>query len=1737
MTEGLEHSGARPEPIAVIGMACRFAGGIDSPAKFWRLLRDGADTIGEVPEDRWAWYARQSGAHAAALRDVTRSGAFLDDIKGFDADFFDLTPREAALMDPQQRIVLELAWEALEHAGIPPRSLAGTDTGVFMGVGADDYGRRLLEDLPRIEAWTGIGSSYCAVANRVSYALDLRGPSAVVDTACSSSLVSIHLAAQALRAGECPVALAGGVLVMAAPGLSLVLDAAGATSPDGRCKSFAADADGYGRGEGGGMVVLKRLSDARRDGDPVLAVLRGSAVHQDGRTNGIMAPSGDAQAHLMRRTYEAAGIDPATVGYVEAHGTGTRAGDPLEAAAMASVFGKGRAAEEPCLIGSVKPNIGHLEAGAGVAGVIKAVLALQHAEIPPSLNCDTPNPAIPWDEARLRVVTEPTPFPEQAGPRRAGVSGYGYGGTIAHVILEEADATAERPSTEDTGPALYPVSGASAEAVRQNAGRLVGWLTAHRDTSLADVGHTLAVRRPHLPHRAAVFAEDRTELINRLGELAVSGPESVAGPAAGPGAVWVFSGHGSQWVGMGRELMDTDPAFTAVLDEIDPVFVAELGVSPKAVVRSDARQPVDVIQPMIFAMQVALAATWRARGLRPAAVLGHSVGEIAAAVTAGVLTLEEGARLVCRRSALLRRVAGQGGMVMVALPPEDVERRLAGRTDLAVAVAAATTSTVVSGDVTAIQQFTERLRAEGTGGRLVDSDVAFHSAQMDPLLDELAAAAADLEPRPATVPLYSTALADPRTDSPRDGAYWAANLRNTVRFVQALTAALEDGHRLFLEVSPHPVVEHSINETFDGLGITDGFVTHTLRRAKPERETLLTNLGLLHGQGADVDWRALWPEGDVADLPTTAWQHKPHWAEEPDPPTAAAEHHDVAGHTLLGGRTVVRGTTPAHVWSTRLDRESRPYPGNHPVRNVEIIPAAVLLNTFATAAAAVGPRADLAEVALRVPVSVTSTRDLQVVLQDGTIRLSSRLSGRGTPGEDTAEQGWATHTTATLEPRTDPAAEPAGDAATTEELPAGFVIDRLASLGVAAMGFPWVVEQLHRGEGTLVATVRADPDPQRRPDTWASVLDAALSTASVVFTGEPILRMPAHITRVSLADTPPAQAVITVRQTGELTVDVEIADGEGAVVGRLTGLRYGVLDGAPAADAGTGVGPHKLVHPLGWVALESGEPQPRRAAVLLGPDSALIGRLTERLAGAAVPFRVIGAPDELTEDELTGEYDILVVPGRARPATVASAAAEASWLLSATAQRLASTQARLWCVTQGVRSGADEAALAHASTWGVGRIVGGEHPEIWGGVVDVGDSPEDVPALLDVLTTARGEDVVAIRDGEPLVPRLLPLEGEPAGRARGCQPDGTYLVTGGLGVLGLRVAQWLADRGARRIVLAGRQGLPPRDTWDTVTDPEAKAKLDAVRSLERLGVTVVPVAVDIADHAEAARLLAPAALGLPPVRGVVHAAGVLDNRELRTLDEESLRTVLRPKVDGGLTLHRLYPPGSVDFFALFSSSGYLLGLPGQASYAAANAFLDALAAHRRAAGDTGTTSFGWTSWRGLGMSTSSEIIDVELAARGTADIAPADAFAAWELIERHDLGYAAVLRTVPLGPGDRRLPLLSALPEDTTGQDGEPEHDEPWAGLTGAELTAVLTAEIRDQVSAETKLPAAEVDPRRPLVEMGLDSVMTVRIRRGLERRFGLQLPSTLFWDRPTVEAVAELLAERLDPAELEQAA
>jgi 6-methylsalicylic acid synthase len=1142
-----------PEPVAIVGMGCRLPGGIGSPAALWELLDSNRDVIGEVPAERWESYPARGPEYARAVRRAVTIGGYLDDIAGFDADFFGISPREAELMDPQQRVTLEVAWETLEQAGIAPGTLAGTDASVFMGVCCDDYGRQLLEDLPRLEAWTGIGSSMCAVANRVSYALDLRGPSVVTDTACSASLVALHQACQALRSGETSLALAGGVMLVASPSFALVLEAAGALSPDGNSRAFDAAANGYIRSEGCAMLALKRLSDARRDGDRVLALVRGSAVCQDGRTNGIMAPSQDAQAHLVRRACRNAGVPLTSVDYVEAHGTGTALGDPIEAGALAATVGRGR--RSPCLIGSVKTNVGHLEAASGVAGIIKVALALRHDRIPATLPLAGLNPDIDWDGSGLKVVTENTPWPRSSRrPRRAGVGNYGYGGTLAHVIIEEAPEAAQRRAVTADTARLFPLSAASQAGLRANAARLAAWLAGPgRDTSLNAVGWTLAHGRSALAARACVVATDRAGLAARLEELAQgrqpAGPQARRG-AVPPRPVWVFSGHGAQWSGMGRDLIRAEPALGEVFDEIEEIYLANLGVSPRQAIEAGDFGDVALAQAMTFAMQAGLARIWQRYGVRPAAIIGHSVGEIAAAVAAGLLDLAEAAELACRRSVLLRQVAGRGAMVMLDVPFE--EARALTVPGVTAAIKASPHSTVLSGDAAALAGLEERWRARGLTPRRVNTDVAFHSPHMDGLLACLGTGAAGLHPRPAQVPVYTTALDDPRANPPRDAGYWVANLRNPVRFADAVAAAAQDGHRVFLEVSAHPVVAHSIMQTLE-----DAVVVPSLRRGVPEHQTLLGNLGTLHCLGVPVNWDVLYPARELADLPATAWQHKRYWAQ-PAPPARVLQH-DVDSHTVLGHRTVVQGVSPVTLWQTRLDEPSRPYPGSHRVLDTEILPAAVVLTTFLAAAGA----GALADVTLKVPIAVSTPRDIQVVRQDGKLRLSSRLTSAG------QDDAWLTHAVATV---TDPPDGGELDAAACAEvLDPGCVMGRLRDIGVDGIGFDWAVREIRRAPRRLLTRLTAVP-------TWASLFDAALSAAPVVFPGPPLLRMPGRLREVTVYGAPPPEVLVSIRlrraegKAGDVEVDLTLAGLDRTVVARLSGVRFGVVRqaAAPVAAAVTG---------------------------------------------------------------------------------------------------------------------------------------------------------------------------------------------------------------------------------------------------------------------------------------------------------------------------------------------------------------------------------------------------------------------------------------------------------------------------------------------------------------------------------------------------------------------------------------
>lgn len=1713
------------EPIAILGMSCRLPGGVNSSSDLWRLLAAGDDGIGVVPEGRWDAYESRAPGQ---LRGIGRTGGFLSNAAAFDARFFGITPREAEQMDPQQRILLELAWESLEDASIRPSTIAGTSAGVFIGVGSDDYGRQMLEDIPRIEAWTGIGASMCATANRISYHLDLHGPSMAVDTACSSSLVSVHLACQALRSRETELAIAGGVNIMAGPGLTKVLDAAGATSPDGTSKSFDASANGYGRGEGAGVVVLKRLSDAQRDGDRVLAVVRGSSVRQDGRTKGIMAPNGDAQAEVARQALRVAGVDPRTVHYVEAHGTGTRAGDPIEATALSSVYGAGRGGSQPCLIGSVKPNIGHLEAGAGIAGLMKVVLAIRHGYIPPTIRHSVPTPAIDWASSGLSVVTTLKEWPAHEGPKRAGVSSFGYGGTVAHMVLEEAPATAIRRAaktehSEAQGPLIFPLSGNTDESVIQYATRLQEYLDSAPTVSIGGVAKTLGLGREHMGHRTAVTATNYEELRREL-QVVASGTEPDKAPVAASEphhAVWVFSGHGSQWSGMGQDLLANDRAFQEAIRVIDAVFLEESGFAASEVIRKGDLGGTDRIQPMIYAMQVGITQSLRSRGLAPAAVIGHSVGEIAAGVAAGIMDIEAGARLVSRRSALLRRVIGAGAMAMVAEPFHRAKELLQGKEGIEAAIFSSTASSVVSGTPEAVSTFVAACEEEGVRVRAVASDVAFHSKQMDPLCDELAAAVDGLATGTPQVSLYTTALENPRSTAERDGAYWAANLRNPVRFVDAVTAAVNDGHTSFIEIAPHPVVTHSLTETLEDQQ-RPIYISGTLRRQKPERELLAQTIAGAHNHGVLVDWTCMVPVDEpFFELPGRVWSHRDYWRTGQP---SGSRTHNPQSETLLGGMTELADGSGTRVWESTVDFQTRPYPGQHPIMGTEVLPAAVHLTTFL---AAFDSNA-LTDVELRVPLTLTDAREVQVIRDHhDSVKLLSRRAD--VDGEIFSHHSSAQANRDDAWPLADVDLEDWSSLCTVE-LDSSLAQSYLQSVGVSDIGFPWSVSEIRKGDDNLLARVVAEAEVgENSARGWGALFDAVLSVAPVLFPGEAKLRMPSAIGSVRTLRPAPTEAAILVSfdengpASGSTTVTVQVVEESGAICARFDELTFSEVDGPGTSD-------DTLVYDVRWEEV-SVEPSRTLDHVFLLGDAQPLRAAVEKSIGAAGVSWTAVAEDEyalLGNLENGKNQTVLVLPDATTASRTLAESSPATVFRIATVLRevnaRASAGTRVCALTL---AGTDGAGDQYAPVWGMSSILATEHPGTWSGVVDLDPRHLERAAdkVLDVLRSAIDEPVIAVSDRAVLVRRFRPTTLDTTQAPITCDPRGTYLITGGLGALGLATADWLVERGATRLVLASRSGLNPRSTWDMEEDPAVRQRIAAIRALEDRGVTVATVAVDIADPIAAAERLSADALGLPPVRGVVHAAGVVQNETAHELTYEAVEAVFSPKVAGGEVLDELYPAGSLDFCVYFSSVGQFLGLTGQTSYAAANASLDALAYRRRSesAGDR-TVSIAWTSWRDMGLGAHLGV-ELELSSLGAANVSREEALRSWDFVSRTQAAHAVVVRVLELAPdgpavlrGLENRSADSATSDDAAGP--RTLSDENFSP-NATQIVAVETARIiGDSVE--------NIDQNRPFTDLGLDSVMTMAVRANLQKRLGVRLPANVLWEHPTVNALGIHLAENL---------
>ncbi|WP_438022406.1 amino acid adenylation domain-containing protein [Sorangium sp. So ce233] len=1203
---------AKVEPIAIVGMACRFPGGASSPEAFFRLLEDGVDAVTEVPGDRFAPGIPGRDPADPAAR-ATRWGAFLkEDLRLFDAAFFGISPREASAMDPQQRLLLEVAWEALERAGQAADRLAGSRAGVFLGIMSTDYAElSLTADPVGQDLYLATGNGHCFPAGRLSYTLGFMGPSLVVDTACSSSLVAVHLACRSLRSGESSLALAGGVSLMLSPSSARATAKLGALAPDGRCRSFDAGASGYVRGEGCGIVVLKRLSDAVRDGDPIQAVIRGSAVNQDGRSTGLTTPNVLSQQALLRQALEDARVAPEDVGYVETHGTGTPLGDPIEIEALRAVLGKPRADGSRCMLGALKTNIGHLEAAAGVAGLIKAVLCLQRAAIPPNLHFEALNPRISLDGTPFSIPTGREAWPG-AKPRVAGVSSFGLSGTNAHVVLEEAPRGEGEPveaiEAAEASSALLPMSARSPEALDALA-------QAYRDLLLSDgarlhdVAFTASTRRSHLEHRLAVVGSSSEEMAAALAScLRGEAPAGVArGRASGlpPKVVFVFPGQGSQWAGMGRQLFAEEPAFRQTIEACDQAIRREAGFSVIEVLAAEdsARrlEAIDVVQPVLFAIEVALAALWRAWGVEPDAVVGHSMGEVAAAHVAGALSLEDAAAVICRRSRLLRRVSGQGAMAMCELSMEEAEAELRGYEDrLSIAVSNGPRSTVIAGEPAAMDQIVERLERRGLFCRRIKVDVASHSPQMDPLREELVAALRQVAPRAASLPMRSTVTGAPARGDELGASYWADNLRRPVLFARVIRDLVDAGHALFLEMSPHPILTPSVEEHLHGSG-RQGAAIASLRRESDARRCLLEALAALYAHGYAVPWKTLAPQvSRTVLLPTYPWQREPYWLDAPAAPVTRLRQAAARGgrtHPLLGASTSLSALPGAHLWEQALRREAPGYLEEHRVLDEVVLPAAAYLEMALAAGAALFRGETGGEppswIGATVSIEAMVVERMLVLPEGGEPIVQTVLTdeGAGVASFQIASQAgagrpWQTHATGRVRRASDRGApEHTGEAIDelkrrlSPGLPRASYYRRAEAAGIQyGPAFQGVLE-LWAGDGEVLGRVRLPDDlDDAGYSAHPALLDACFQVLGGLFSGAGTSAseayVPVGIGRCRFIRRPGREAWVAgalraAPEAGpdERVFDLWIRDEAGRVIAEITGFRVRRLPAPTRADA------------------------------------------------------------------------------------------------------------------------------------------------------------------------------------------------------------------------------------------------------------------------------------------------------------------------------------------------------------------------------------------------------------------------------------------------------------------------------------------------------------------------------------------------------------------------------------------
>lgn len=1541
--EALEYQ--RTEPIAIIGMGCRFPGGINSPEQFWQLLYHGVDAITEVPANRWDLDAYYDTDPKTTGQRHTLYGAFLENVDQFDAAFFHIAPREAEMLDPQQRLWLEVCWEALESANIPGLSLKGSRTGIFAGAEHHDYFQLATHANKNSNLYIATGNMLSVTTGRTAHFLGTHGPTMTIDTACSASLVAIHLACQSLRAAECELALAGGVNLILTPTMSML--GSTALASDGRCKAFSEAADGYGRGEGCGVVVLKRLSNALADGDPIVALIRGSAVNHDGRSSALTVPNGLSQQEVIQEALNRAGVQPAEVSYVEAHGTGTSLGDPIEIEALGNIYGQ---RETPLLVGSVKTNLAHLEAAAGVAGVIKTVLAIQHGEIPPHLHFTKPNSHIAWEQLPFIVPTSAHAWPDTV--RIAGVSSFSLSGTNAHLILQEPPESTvssnlpEMPRTAEQSFYLLPLSAKSEKALHDLVYRYEQMLqdealyAQEKPPTLADICFSAGTGRTHFEHRLALTTDSLTNACHTLSAFQRGLPagnirwgKKAPDP---PKIAFLFTGQGSQYIGMGRQLYQSQPLFRQAFDQCDQILRSFLDKSLVEVLYSSEGGDDTIIdldqtayaQPALFTLAYALTTLWKSWGIEPAMVMGHSVGEFVAATIAGVMSLEDSLKLIAMRGRLMQALPPNGSMVVVEANESQVLGWIQPYSDsVSIAAINGPQNIVISGVHDALQMITETVQRAGVKTKTLTVSHAFHSPLMEPMIAPFSQLAQQVSYAPPQLPLITNLTGKIATANTISAAYWSQHIRQPVRFADGIESLYEQGCNVFIEIGPKPIL---LGMGQQALPQANHLWLPSLRQGQGDSQQMLHTLGELYIYGASVHWANVYANQRCRkiSLPTYPFQRQRYWVKE----KGNSHFNEKKGSTEIVDLL-------HHGQAEQL--------------------AALLEQTqhFSKEQAALLP-------------------EITTLL----VQQHQQQLAKVTPQAATAE------------------------------------------LADCLYRIDWPVQP--RQNFSL---------PELKEDNWLILADKAGVGQAIA---DLLRKYGKHCFLVYPGDT------------------------------------YGEVDGV-------------------WT---------------VAPDRPLdFEKLCASIATVGKFQNIVHLWSLYNDnDELLNAVD-LMAGQRLR-------CGSALHLIQALLKQ--GSNSRLWVVTQGaIAVGNSPISATQSALWGLGRVMALEAPHLWGGLIDLEPIQMDVDETIDEVAATllteiwdtQGEDQIVFRAGKRHVARLARIEKPPIKQKLQLNFDehGTYLITGGLGTLGLHVARWMIKQGVKHLVLTGRRGLA--------------GKKDIVEELIQAGVQVKVIQADVAKATDVAAVFAEIKASLPPLRGIIHAAGVLDDGILLQQSWERFQKVMAPKICGAWHLYDQTQDVALDFLVFFSSATALLGNAGQGNYAAANAFMDGLAEYAKIQ-KRSVLSINWGSWFGAGMAAQSN-------SQGEHPISPqmglhALAHLLENLAEQKISGQMGVMNIdwvqfVKQMP--TQSPLFSLLVDGK--QSDEVTSLPQLASALPSERIEILQDYIKTEVAyvlGAHKLPEAF----QGFFDMGMDSLMALQLSNRIKTSFQIEFPATLIFEYPSVSAL-----------------